>query len=1638
MGKKQLFHILIIFFLLLLCNALPIIAQSSDIHIIDAVKSNHLALVKQLISNGSDVNVQDENGATVLMWAVYSGNLEMVKYLVSKNADCNKKGLLYLDNKGNKYYGSLLSIAVAINKLSILKFLIEQCKIDVDDKEYNPLTKKSDGWTALQWSVYGGMRDIEKYLIEKGANEELCFEQKAFQYYENNEYVNASLYFEKAIPIIEKESGKNEKFAKALLYAAICFNQIGRLKKAHNYNLASYLISKNLKDLKTPLVALSCYNLAVSYYEFGNYKNAELLFLEARNLYQNLSQKEPANYAACCYYLGKTYYSIGKYAIAETFHIESINIREKILGKKNWDYASSCDDLGSLYEKIGKYDKAEDLYTKAVYFRGELSRKNHPKYASSCFKLGELYLKLGKEQKAEPFFKEAERVYVKNKGNNTLSDAENYNNLARIYLNSLDYKNAELYYLKAKSIRENILGEQHSEYATSCYHLAMFYNLTSIVNKADTLCTEAKQIKEKVFGKEHADYAASCELSAAINFKRGLEATTTKEQKIFYEKAEKLYLEAVGIYKNLFGLNHPDYASVCNNYGVLIQEMSRIEEIYTKKLLQYKDALSLYSEAKQVRKNVFGEEHPSYLETCNHLASLYAEMDNYAMAERLFLEVRSTSKKKYGPNHADYITGCCNLAELYFKMGNQQKAETFYLEAKNISEKTNGNQTENYIKRCNKLAEFYCFYGEYQSAEPLLIEVKSIVEKLHGKANYNYALSCIHLADLYADIGNYLQAEHLYSEAKKIIEKTFGKQHSHYANINTRLGILYAKTGSYEKSEQLLTESQKLEGIIHGKYHVNHAASYNDLATLHLTMGNLQKAESSILESNKIYEIVLGKYHVDYALSCNKLAELYSKKTYYVNSLIEKQNIYKKIEELYSTARIAIEIMQGKQNEYYASNCNNLAALYFKMGKISTSTEDQLAYFKKTEKLYTESIEINEKLSLKKYQTIIEASNNLALVYHTLVNFAQTVQEKSAFYQLAETYFLKSKSLNEKVYGKMNMNFASISNNLATLYLSMENSATSPEKKTNACKNAEKFYLESNQIIDSLAQGNLKFINENEREKYLNNEISDCYDAFYSFAVAGRSQERKLIGNAYNNALVQKGLLFYSPLLKGKMVLETGNKNLIAIDSNINTIRKILADQYNLPICKRRTEIKELEDSAVFWEKELKSFASEIPGLQKYTYPIKWQDIQKTLKEDETAIEFIKFRYHNGKEWTDSTLYYAIVLRKEYENPKAVFLFEEKQLQKLLTKQKNEIDSAFSKRIYSFDSPESDSLYCIVFKPITSYLNKVKSLNISPIGILNQVAFDAIPCNSSNERLSDKYIIYYTSSTAQCINRKELYQNELKSAALWGGIKYDMSINTMLANSSIYKRKTGITEKTTNTKLAGIITMYNAKNNFSWNYNDGSLNEVKTIQKLLSDKGINGILYSNLKGCEEQFKKLEDDNISMLHVSSNGYYFPDVAKDMKIKGLINNEIKFTNYVSPLLRSGLVLSGGNLAFKEGEVPEEAEDGVLTAQEISHLNLSSTQLVVLSTLQTSFGDVNSDEGIHHSLIRGLKMAGIDYLLYPLWHLSDEQKNEFMKDFYNNLFSGMEIKEAFKKTQNSMKIKYNNGKEISFAWAAFVLMN
>ena len=113
----------------------------------------------------------------------------------------------------------------------------------------------------------------------------------------------------------------------------------------------------------------------------------------------------------------------------------------------------------------------------------------------------------------------------------------------------------------------------------------------------------------------------------------------------------------------------------------------------------------------------------------------------------------------------------------------------------------------------------------------------------------------------------------------------------------------------------------------------------------------------------------------------------------------------------------------------------------------------------------------------------------------------------------------------------------------------------------------------------------------------------------------------------------------------------------------------------------------------------------------------------------------------------------------------------------------------------------------------------------------------------------------------------------------------------------------------------------------------------------------------------------------ILHIATHGFFLPDPAHrpeqgDSRLGRLSDHHLD-----NPLLRSGLALAGANTWLKGQVLPPEAEDGILTAEDVSGLDLLETELVVLSACETGLGEVYLGEGVYRAAARLRSGGGED---------------------------------------------------------------
>jgi CHAT domain-containing protein len=438
-------------------------------------------------------------------------------------------------------------------------------------------------------------------------------------------------------------------------------------------------------------------------------------------------------------------------------------------------------------------------------------------------------------------------------------------------------------------------------------------------------------------------------------------------------------------------------------------------------------------------------------------------------------------------------------------------------------------------------------------------------------------------------------------------------------------------------------------------------------------------------------------------------------------------------------------------------------------------------------------------------------------------------------------------------------------------------------------------------------------------------------------------------------------------------------------------------------------DTKDLEQKVNDLEKELVKKSNSLRELNKLQN-LTWLDVQKKLKKNEAAIEFIHFK--EGIK-NDSTTYCALIVTSKCKHPEMIKLFEEKELIKIIGA-KSETNESFISGLYGTGNLANAKLYDLIWKPLEKSLKEVNIIYYSPSGLLHKISFAAL--NKEKEiYLCDNYRLELQGSTCKIVMPEQFEFNDQSTTCVFGDIEYD----------------TPETLKDTTALL-------------TWTYLEGTKTEAEKVISILKSNNSKFDYVSGKNASESDFK-IKSQQSNMIHIATHGFFFPDpddyieteiqdtTLKDTRGFRGGKRAVGINNFIinkNPLMRSGLVFAGANEVWLREE-SDDKDDGVLTALEVTNLDLRKTNLVVLSACETGLGDIKGTEGVY-GLQRSLKMAGVKYIMMSLWQVPDAETVEFMEKFYSKLVLTKNVKSSFYETQNEMSKKY-----APFYWAAFVLL-
>lgn len=911
-----------------------------------------------------------------------------------------------------------------------------------------------------------------------------------------------------------------------------------------------------------------------------------------------------------------------------------------------------------------------------------------------------------------------------------------------------------------------------------------------------------------------------------------------------------------------------------------------------------------------------------------------------------------------GSNSGDYIAQLAWCAFELAETDNIQEAVKKIEEAISLLQLSSDDFNKNTKFRVYDIAN-YCYRrnGQYDKA---LESAKALCNITEGDAYHSTALTFV--ASNYVKLNEYDKADSVCENAYKEYREQ-SSDPSFYSSISD----VYEGMGENEKALKMLLIGKEEN---YDKTSRNYVLLLNKIAIMYETIGNLSLSSEYYRQAKDIVISQNGETNGVYALLMYNLSTVYAKQNNFTKAIAcidSAAYVYKlnnnmssyaealslkadflgkigKYDDAIALKRQAIDYLKniyGKLNGNLINNYVALMDLY-----VSNGQEGQAA------------ILCNNILDSLQIKTVKSLAKSLAKLYR----YKGFLEYKNNNLPNAIAFVRKAQEKDEELYGKQSADCINDKQQLAK-YLFLVGDTVLGNKMAQQVTAYKERYID----------GRFSDLNTNERT-LLWNDCRDWFEQMIPMFTDSYTFNDSLSQLAYNAVLYSKGILLSTEQRISDIVEQEGDEIAKETLNQLRGYRLQLNKQYETPNGNYEVSTTDLEKKVSDIERELSLQLKEYANTKKEN--ITWKDVLNNLNLNDAALEFVSFAD------SDSITYDAYIIKKGFTSPKVIHLFK----------------VGVSETLNKPDVYYSTILSRNIWGRLAEDLDGVQNIYFAPTGDFYSIAIEALPIwNDSTKYVCDKWNLYRLSSTRELVNAKP--QHSYTKATVYGGLKYEFDLKDWISNDSTETKPSKKPEATLYTTF-DIKSLNNTRGGIS--ELPATYTEAINIDKMLSNAKVSDQLETKMSGTEESFKKLSGKGCDLMHIATHGFYWSESnANKMKRLSFLqqndNAESRSAEDMA-LTRSGLLMTGAANSILGRPMPEGAEDGVLTAGEVSQLNLNGLDLVVMSACQTGLGEISGD-GVF-GLQRGFKKAGANTLLMSLCKVDDNATSLLMSRFYENL--------------------------------------
>lgn len=377
-----------------------------------------------------------------------------------------------------------------------------------------------------------------------------------------------------------------------------------------------------------------------------------------------------------------------------------------------------------------------------------------------------------------------------------------------------------------------------------------------------------------------------------------------------YEEAQPLAEEAVSMAEKHLGAEHMETARSLNNQAVGFQALGDL-----------KGARACLTRALAIEEKARGPESPRLVKYLCNLAGVLHAMHEDAGARPLFERALAIEEKRLGPDHLDLVTLLQDLTIVLEAVGDRNGARDKVARILALQEHTLGPESLDIAATLTELGSLLHSLGDFAGARPLLERALLLKERSLGPEHAITARGIQNLAAILFELGDLKGARPLFERALAIWEKTLGTEDPETAASLDQLAITVAKLGDLRGARTMFERVLATRERVLGREHPETATSLHNLAAVLQTAGDLRAARPLLERALAIRKTALGEEAKETALTLNSLADL-----------TWKMGDVKAAREFLERALAIDEKVYGPEHPATATELSNLGCLLKELG----------------------------------------------------------------------------------------------------------------------------------------------------------------------------------------------------------------------------------------------------------------------------------------------------------------------------------------------------------------------------------------------------------------------------------------------------------------------------------------------------------------------------------------------------------------------------------------------------------------------------------------------------------------------------------------------------------------------------------